>query len=201
MKTILTTLCALLLFSGFASASPTATIVVHPNATVSGDSFVLSDIATVTSADTAFRIALMSTPMGRCPLAGLTRPFNEGNITLKLRQAGIDPSTLSISGATSLLITGGGGAGTSGGLTTASALPLASQSVTSKPGVASPTAIVVHPGDRLTLVYDDDGMTISADVTAESAGAVGDTINLRRDGAIHPLQGIVQDAETVKMVE
>ncbi len=193
-------LCLFCLHTASACADPRAAVVIHPSATVSGDYFNLSDIATVTCRDTTFRLQLMNAVMGRCPLAGLTRPFDEGDVTLKLRQAGVDPETVAFSGSTQLMLTGVGQSLNSS---------LAPASAPAAPGSTSTSAItpsassgpVVHYGDNLTLIYDCDGMTISAGVVALSAGAVGDTINLRRDGAERPLQGIIQDAQTVKLVE
>jgi hypothetical protein len=168
---------------------------------VSGDTFSLGDIATITSTDTSFRARLMSAPMGRAPLAGLSRDFNEGDVSLKLRQAGIDPESLSISGPADILVVG---AGCSPSSVVVQPAPMAAatksvQAVSTPPAV--PKGILVHRGDKITLVYESTGLSISADVTATSDGAAGDTVSLQRDGAARPLIGIVVDARTAKMME
>jgi hypothetical protein len=195
MKTSLL-FCFLLLITGAGHADQRASIVILPAAVVSGDTFTLADIATVTTADTMLRMQLMRVPMGRCPLNGLTRPFNEGDVCLKLRQAGIDPETLTISGATDLTLTG-----SSTSPVSQTVLPAVLAPTVPSLAVTNPSQAVIHSGDKVTLIYDDDGMEISADVVATSSGAAGQMISLQRDGATHSLQGIVEDAHTVKMVE
>ncbi len=187
--------CCLICICFSVKASQRATIVLHAASAVAGDQFYLGDIATITSTDTTFRTQLMTTPMGRSPLQGYTRQFNEGDVTLKLRQAGIDPAGVTITGPTQLVICAAAGGSSSGAVTSVQPQSTAPQST------GSSKEVIVHPGDKVTLVYDCDGMLISADVTATTAGGVGDVVTLRRDGAIRPLSGIVQDAQTVKMME
>jgi hypothetical protein len=137
--------------------------------------------------------------MGRCPLPGLTRPFHEGDVALKLRQAGIDPQTIAISGAADLVVTGGGSISVTPG--TPAQAAIATVTTLTRTASTAPKTILIHYGDTVTLEYDCDGLDISAKVVAMSSGAAGDTISLRRDGAIHPLTGTVVDAQTVRMVE
>jgi hypothetical protein len=193
-------LAAWLLFAGYvaAAADSRPLVVLHATAAVSGDSFCLSDIATVTSTNTSLRAKLMSVPMGRAPLAGLTRQFNEGDVSLKLRQAGIDPETLAISGPSQIVVLGSSVAMPNLPVSIAAQPAAAPQSQASP---AQPKSIVIHRGDKVTLEYDGDGLAITADVVASMDGAIGDTISLSRDGAAHSLTGIVQDAQTVKMME
>jgi hypothetical protein len=199
VKSLVTLFC-LCIVSVSASAAPRAVIALHPSPIVTGDTFDLADIATVTSSDTVFRLQLMNAQMGRSPLAGLSRPFDHGQVDLKLRQAGIDPETVSITGADSLTISAPDSA-----QSTTPPQPLGRNALPSQSTDAvvsnGPKTVLIHSGDRVTLVYDADGMTITADVTATTSGTEGDTINLRRDGAICILSGVVQDAHTVRMME
>jgi hypothetical protein len=195
----------------------TATVNIRPTAIVSGDSFTLGEIATVNSPDTALRVQILDATMGRCPLVGLTRPLTLGDVNLKLRQAGVDPATISFIGATSIVISESGGtsptatSAVSAPVTTGRApiaLPLLSPSVpvqatfpNSSTVQNAPQPVVVHRGDSLTLVLNDGVMSISATVVAMGAGSVGDTIQVRRDGASQAIQGTIQDAHTVTLVE
>jgi hypothetical protein len=205
MKALFITMGLFILpYSLFASAPPLASVSLHPSASVLGDTFSLGDIATITSTDTAFRARLMSAPMGRAPLAGLSRDFNEGDVSLKLRQAGIDPERLSISGPSDILVVGAGGLSPTMvvlpvPMAAAAAATKGVQAVSTLPAV--PKGILVHRGDKITLVYESTGLSISADVTATSDGAAGDTVSLQRDGAARSLTGIVVDARTAKMME
>jgi hypothetical protein len=192
-----------------AFSAPTATVNIQPSACVSGDFFTLGQIAVVTCTDTAFRLELLGAVMGRSPLEGLTRPLTLGDVNLKLRQAGIDPTTVTFTGASAMVISAGSASFARSSMKPVSSLvslpalttPAAPAELVPTSPASGPLPVVIHRGDSVTLVYNDGTMSISATVTAMGPGSVGDTIQLRRDGALQPLQGIVQDAHTVTMVE
>src|SRR5665213_3551599 len=75
-------------------------VTVNATATVSSDTIMLGDIATITpspmTSPACAKIA--ATIVGRAPLPGLSRPLNRGDICLKLRANGIDPATVTITG-------------------------------------------------------------------------------------------------------
>lgn len=73
-------------------------------AQVSGDAIYLSDVADTSGSEEAVTV-LDGVYVGRAPLAGSTRTLNQGHVEVRLRQAGINPRHLSLSGAPSITIT------------------------------------------------------------------------------------------------
>lgn len=174
--------------SKIAPARPT--ITVRATACVSDAYFTLGEIADIKGGDASFAARLAAAPMGMSPLAGLSRTLTTGEISLKLRQAGIDPAAVALAGASCVLVTGSGDSS-----------PTAS-SGSSAPNSASPAqnkAVIVHSGDAVNLVYIDGRISISARAYALQNGAAGDTIMLRRDDATHTFQGTVLDSQTVQL--
>jgi hypothetical protein len=170
------------------SASDKPVVSVNPTASVSDTYFTLGEIADIKCADKDLAARLAAAPMGHAPLPGVPRPLTAGDISLKLRQSGIDPSTLTLTGATTLLITSSGdGSGSS------PATP------SGTPATPQENTILVHVGDPVNLVYVDGTITITARAYALQNGAQGQTITLRRDGVTRTLQGTVLDSQTVQL--
>jgi len=72
-----------------------AVVRIPEQATVSVARFRLSDIATV-EGDATLCQTLLQIELGASPLAGQSRPFTRQQLLTRLRQHGIDPSTLQI---------------------------------------------------------------------------------------------------------
>jgi hypothetical protein len=167
-------------------------VVVHALASVSGDNITLGDIADISpspqSCKASARIA--ATIVGRAPLPGQTRPLTRGDICLKLRQAGIDPATVDLEGATDLVISQSGDGSDSDSYATADAS-----------GDSKPAGPVVKPGDELDVVLVDGPVIVRAKAFAVTGGSIGDTISIRRDGASRPLTATIIDAGQAELEE
>jgi len=175
-----------------ASAPARPAITVRATANVSDTYFTLGEIADIKCADKDLAARLAAAPMGRAPLPGMPRPLTTGDISLKLRQAGIDPATVTLSGATTVLVTSAGDGGSLSTTTNAT-----SPSDSAQP--AQDNTVLVHAGDAVNLIYSDGTITITARAVAIQNGAQGQTIMLRRDGVAHTLQGTVLDSQTVQL--
>ncbi len=87
-------------YSLFAAALPWATITLLPSAEVQGADILLGDIAQIEyhledAAEKPER-DLAKVYVGRAPLPGKSRKLNVGTVEVRLRQAGIHPSTVAI---------------------------------------------------------------------------------------------------------
>ncbi|HEX5323484.1 MAG TPA: flagella basal body P-ring formation protein FlgA [Capsulimonadaceae bacterium] len=166
-------------------------VTIRPTATVSDTYFTLGEIADIKCADKDLAARLAAAPMGRAPLPGVARNITTGDVALKLRQVGIDPNTVDLAGATTVLITSTGD-GASESSSDSSSVAGTAQSSADK-------TVVVHVGDAVNLIYTDDTITITARAVALQNGIAGQTIQLRRDGVTRTLQGTVLDSQTVRL--
>lgn len=198
MKPLLTLALSML---PLAVAAAPVHVALKPSAAVSSDAadfFPLGSVADLTGGNSALRARLAQVPIGRVPLAGDVRHLTQGDLALKLRQAGFEPGRDAIlDGATDADVTvaasaappasNGGGAGQKMG------------EVSSPPAVAGPPAILIHQGDPVTIRIEDGGLSISAKGIARDNGAAGDLIHVQREGHLTDLTVIVLDAQTVQL--
>jgi hypothetical protein len=160
------------------------------------DFFCLGSVATLSGGTDALRTRLAAVTVGRDPLPGDVRHLTPGDLVLKMRQAGFHPSQdVVIDGPTESNVTlseplasspsvapnsGGGG-------------------VSNQPMPNNDEAKVIHPGDPVTIRVDDGSITVTASGIAETGGAVGDEIRIRRTGVASELDATVLDAQTVEL--
>ena len=185
------------------SAAPSTKIVhvsLHATANVQADSdgfFSLASIADLTGGDTARRARLASVQIGRAPLPDLNRSITQGDIALKLRQAGLDPNrdaafegaksvVVTLAGDTSPTVTSPQPAGKSGKTTPDSTAPQVRQ-------------LIVHRGESVKIMVQDDNVTVTANGVARQDGALGDTIQVHRDGVMTDITVTVIDVRTVQL--
>lgn len=168
-------------------------VTVNPVATVNADYIMLGDISTITPSPltdkTSAKVA--STIVGRSPLPGLSRPLNRGDICLKLRANGIDPATVDLEGAQNITISRGGSQSNAPG----------TPGQASTPGQAQANPTIIKFGDSVDLLVIDGPVTVHAKAYATQSGALGDTINVRRDGLDHLLSVTVIAAGQVQLEE
>ena len=177
------------------AATPTVTASLHSSATVSADSVVLGDVCDLKGAAKDLTAKLAAVGIGRSPMDGVTRTLTVDDISLKLRQAGIDPSTVCFTGAKAVVISLGDQSSPATP-PTPGATPIPGANPIAKP--AQPT-ILVHCGDSITARYEDGPVLITVDATADSNGCAGDTINVRTSVSGRLLRGTVIDAQTVEL--
>ena len=193
--------CCLALLAVPAAAAPVH-VSLKPTASAlpNADGFLtLGTVAGITGGDKAARAKFSDVLVARAPLSGETRRLTRGDLSLKLRQAGINPDTQAVlEGADSAEVTtdcppapNNGGAIQSGRNLSPPAPPLLGAGGTSLP--------VIHSGDAVTLYIQSGAMTITAPATARENGRVGDTIRVQRPGTSADLSVQVLDAQTVQM--
>ena len=201
--------CCLALLTVPAAALPVhvslkATASALPNA----DGFLtLGTVAGITGGDKAARARFSAVLVARAPLSGETRRLTRGDLSLKLRQAGINPDTQAVlEGADQADVT-----------TDCPPSPILgshtekigrSSEITSSPALSSSVLLpktevggqpVIHSGDAVTICIQSGAMTITAPATARENGRVGDTIRVQRPGISADLSVQVLDAQTVQM--
>ena len=197
--------CCLALLAVPAAAAPVH-VSLKPTASAlpNADGFLtLGTVAGITGGDKAARAKFSDVLVARAPLSGETRRLTRGDLSLKLRQAGINPDTQAVlEGADSAEVTTDcppapilgsytekkGMVGTKGA---ASRAPTGS--------IPAPSLPVIHSGDAVTLYIQSGAMTITAPATARENGRVGDTIRVQRPGTSADLSVQVLDAQTVQM--
>ena len=182
------------------SLKPTASAL--PNA----DGFLtLGTVAGITGGDKAARARFSTVPIARAPLSGETRRLTRGDLSLKLRQAGINPETQAIlEGADSAEITTDcplevPPAPNNGGVRENNSRPLGIAPPLLGAGGPPPSLPVIRSGDAVTILIQSGAMTITAPATARENGRVGDTIRVQRPGISADLSVQVLDAQTVQM--
>ncbi len=79
-----------------AADRPSATVTLLSEATVTGDTITLQDIAKVSSKDKTFAQLLKNIPMGQPPWPGQTISIDTGQIRLRLKTAQVDPALVTI---------------------------------------------------------------------------------------------------------
>jgi len=184
------------------ASSNSVTLTVAPTATVSGDTVYVSDVSEIKGAGKDMTAKLNAVPLGRAPLDGLTRTLTVGNISLKLRQAGFNPDTVTFAGASSVTISLGNSSSGSAQAPDPSGNANTPSSNSNPPSTSQKPAvrpIVIHSGDTITAVYEDGPVSISVQATAESAGCIGDLITLRTAVSGRSLKGQIVDSETVAL--
>ena len=196
---------ALALLPVIASAAPVqitlkSSAAVQPDA---ADFFTLGSVAGLSGGSAALRARLAAIPVGRAPLPGDVRHLTPGDLALKLRQAGFQPGRDAVigEGVAQADVTVADAppppAADNGGARAASAsfLPAAPES-----GAAGGTGgVLIHTGDPITIRIDDGPISVTADGVAESGGAAGDTVRVRRTGVASLLDATVVDAQTVEL--
>jgi len=193
--------CCLALLAVPAAAAPVH-VSLKPTASAlpNADGFLtLGTVAGITGGDKAARAKFSDVLVARAPLSGETRRLTRGDLSLKLRQAGINPDTQAVlEGADSAEVTtdcppapNNGGAIQSGRNLSPPTPPLLGAGGTSLP--------VIHSGDAVTLYIQSGAMTITAPATARENGRVGDTIRVQHPGTSADLSVQVLDAQTVQM--
>lgn len=220
MKTAILTISALICTTTAVSATPPAaatklktiaphhvvvagrlSVSLHSSAIVTpdGNGFItLGSIADITGGTQAQRDRLNIVEVGRPQIDGFTRQLNQGDVSLHIREAGMDPDhDMSLIGATTVAVVASGEAGQT---------PVASiASIASGPTPASvgPTSaarqITVHKNSPVTIQIDNDMMTITAVGVALDDGAVGDTIRAHRNGMTNDVNVRVVDSRTVEL--
>jgi hypothetical protein len=176
------------------------TVTLHDSATVTADDngfFTLGAIADITGGTKAARDRVETVEVGRAPIESFARQLDMGDVALKLRQAGINPDLdLVLTGATAIVVTTASAIGPA-----SSASPkAASFATTTAPAAPAPKPVpVIHRGDAVTIVVQDEFLTVTADGQARDDGAVGDTIHVHRTGVMTDLSVQVVDAHTVQL--
>ncbi len=185
-----------------------ASVAVSPNA----DGFItLGSVAALSGGDKAARLRFAAVLVARAPLPGETRQLTRGDLTLKLRQAGINPDTQAIlEGANRADVmaeappapnNGGARLGAEGAASSAptSSFPALTLAPPLLGAGGSPSVPLIHTGDAVTITIQSGPMTITAPATARESGKIGDTIRVHRDGMMTDLSVQVLDAQTVQM--
>ncbi len=171
-----------------------AAAAAAPNA----DGFLtLGSVAGLSGGDKAARTRFAAVLVARAPLPGETRRLTQGDLALKLRQAGVNPDT-------QVILEGAGAADVTVGTDPVGA-PLAAPfaSAPAAPGLPAPALLAspfcLHNGDAVTIYIQSGAMTITAPATARENGRVGDTVRVHRPGVMADLSVQVVDAQTVQM--
>lgn len=94
----------ILLYSGLSMAAEMPVVELLPEATVSTSSIYLQDVAQITG-EPELRAKLDQISLGAAALSGSSRRLTVGQIEVRLRQNGIDPRDLTITGATEVQVT------------------------------------------------------------------------------------------------
>ena len=163
------------------------------------DFLLLGSVATLSGGDPLLRARLAKVPVGRVPLAGDIRHLTRGDLALKLRQAGFQPSrdalldgatgadvTTAASGVAPPAPNSGGGRGEG-----ASTRPA--------PPELGAGGAVIHRGDPVTIRIDEDALSITARGVARENGVAGASIRVHREGCVDDLTVTVLDAQTVQL--
>jgi hypothetical protein len=180
-------------------------IVLKPTALAGGASILLGDMATIT-APTALAGKLSSVVVGCVPMAGLNRTLTKGDVILKLRQAGIDPSGLHISGALVVTVsvkpdhTDTVSSASTAGITTVTGANAGSSQAASTNAAASKTnAVLIKSGALVTVVYEDGPVTVSLQGALVGSASIGDTVSVRTTSTNRLMRGQLVDEQTVKL--
>ena len=178
-------------FGALGSSAPT--VKIRATAAVSADTITLGDIAEITPSPAVSKASarLASTSIGRAPLSGASRSLTRGDVVLKLRQAGIDPLSVDLEGASDLTVTSTEGAGTQSPI----------HGSTAGTASAAQDRPAIRPGDPVDIVLDDGPVIVHSKGYAVTGGFVGDKIAVRRDGADHSLAATIIDAQHVALEE
>ena len=163
-----------------ASLAPRPKVVVHDSGLTHSSFITLGDIADISPSPRASKASarLAAAVIGSAPMEGATRSFNRGDISLKLRQCGIDPETINFQGASSTVVA------SSNDDKSAPVTVLAAQTQPSILASTQPSAsqVVVHTGDPVDVMVSDGPVTVHASAVALSSGTAGQTIRVRREG-------------------
>ncbi len=186
---------ALALLPVIVAASPVH-VTLKPSAIVQPDGagfFPLGSVAALSGGSTALRGRLAAVCVGRAPLPGDVRHLTPGDLALKLRQAGFQPGVDAVlDGAAQADVTvSAPPAPDAGGDSTGLARHA--------PSSDDAGALLIHPGDPVTIRVDDGGISVTAVGVAETGGAAGAAIRVRRDGVSAALDATVLDAQTVEL--
>ncbi|BDI28304.1 hypothetical protein CCAX7_003550 [Capsulimonas corticalis] len=187
--------------------STVAHVSLRPSAAVPADAdgfFTLGSIADITGGDAAARARLGAVIVGRAPLADSVRQLTPDDVALKLRQAGLNPSRDAvIEGAPKISVTLASASAATPVPSSASshlATHSASGSSAAPAAPASPAAApVLKRGDDVSIVLEEDGLSITTSGVARDPGAVGDTIRVHRTGSATDLTAVVLDERTVQL--
>ncbi len=164
-----------------ASLAPRPKVMVHDSGLAHSNFITLGDIADISPSPRASKASarLAAAVIGRAPMDGATRSFNRGDISLKLRQCGIDPETINFQGASTTVV-----ASTNDGSPNPTpATPSQAQTTSVVPEPSSASQIVVHAGDPVDVLVADGPVTVHASAVALGSGAAGQSIRVRREGS------------------
>ncbi|HEY3329106.1 MAG TPA: flagella basal body P-ring formation protein FlgA [Capsulimonadaceae bacterium] len=186
-------------------------VTLKPSASVNAESFTLADIAEIKAPATAVA-ALGAATIGRTPLEGASRTITKGDVCLKLRQAGFDPSTIRFVGTETLTITKApveavqtAPSGNQVATTTAGTVLKTSATGTISTSAASNAAIVpVKPlvtkaGDPVCVQYVDGPVFLTVQGVLVTSAGVGDTVTVRTNFSQRMLRGTLVDSQTVRL--
>jgi len=174
-------------------------VTVRAVAVAQSDFVTLGDIADISPSPQASKASarLAATVVGRAPMPGESRPLTRGDILLKLRQAGINPATVDVEGASDITIS----STQLPQAVTAPALPSSTGAPQASPTTADPTAPAIRVGDPVDIVLADGLVTVRARGTAVTGGTIGKEITVRRDNAPRTLTGIIIAPGRVELEE
>jgi len=166
--------------------------------------FTLASVADLTGGDASQRTRLAAIPVGRAPLSGETRCLTQGDLALKLRQAGCDPDKdVALEGARETTVTTVG-AGLAPALPSGPVSGQAENSIgragaSPTPTQALPAISLLHPGSPVTILIQSGPLSITAPGIARESGGVAGTIRVHREGVMTDLTVTVLDAQTVRL--
>lgn len=191
---------ALLLLLALAAPAHSAPVHVSLHATAAGPSaggfLTLAQIADLSGGTKAERARMAAVPVGRSPLPGETRLLTWGDVSLKLRQAGLHPERDAVlEGAKQVAVAGTETA-------PPAVLPAPAPSESAPFQAAAPSAaraIAIHRSDAITIVVRQGDLLVTAKGVAREPGSVGQIIRVHRDGAPSDLAATVLDAQTVQL--
>jgi hypothetical protein len=112
-------------------------------------------------------------------------------VALKLRQAAIDPRTLTITGAQTATISVPGGPSTDHDSKSGTA--------NGSSQTAQQAPVVIRQGDTVNVTIIDGPVVVTTQATAVGSGAIGDRIRLERMGSAHDLTGTIIDSQNVEI--
>jgi hypothetical protein len=191
-------------FADIVAAPVKPVVTLKRDAVSASEQFTLADIATI-DATPAVLAKLSIVPIGRSPIDGDTRTIGRGDVILRLRVAGFDPSLYTITGSEKVTITLSTIPPAQNGVTTASSMgasgqttPGAAPAASTNAAIATVRQIKLKAGDPVNVTYDDGVVMVSIAGTLVSGATVGDRVSVRTSISTKTITGILIDAQTVK---
>lgn len=203
MRKLLLLLCLPALSTVCFAATPIHVTLKSQSAVIANADgfFSLASIAALSGGTAAEREKIGAVCIGRAPLSNEVRRLTLGDISLKLRQAGFRPQTDAvIDGAPQVSVTVG--------MIAQEALPAPNSVDRGGAGQSDPHTpplfgdggpLLVHRGDAVNIVIQEDDLSITAKGVARDAGRAGDAIHVHREGIMTDLSVTVLDAQNVQL--